>query len=188
MHIKLFAAWLVFAAGCGVAAAAPSGPLHGTVVHVADGDSFVVRAVAAHGIARRTRVRITAIDAPEATQAHHRAAGERLRALILKRVIRVDTVARDRYGRSVGRVTVDGRDAGLAMLRSGLAWYAPAHALELEPGDRQRYREAERSAQRERAGLWIDANPTPPWTFRRAHPRSRLRRAIRAAARARRRA
>ena len=157
----------------GSARAARLEPLHGSVVHVADGDSFVMRVAGAGGSARRTRVRLTAIDAPEAAQAYHRAAGERLRGLILRRTVRVDAVARDRYGRTVGQVRVDGRDAGLAMLASGLAWYAPAHALDLAAADRQAYRDAERVARQARAGLWALPRPTPPWTFRHAQPTAR---------------
>lgn len=147
--------------------------LQGIVVHVADGDSFVLRSAPPGGRVRQTRVRIVAIDAPEAAQPHHRSAGALLRRLILRRAVSVDGVAHDRYGRLAATVSVDGRDAGLAMLRSGLAWYAPAHAAELQPGDRGLYRDAEAAARRARVGLWADADPVPPWQYRRDHPRGR---------------
>ena len=162
------------AASCGATAfAAARERIDGTVVHVADGDSFVLRSVGTGGRARLTRVRIVAIDAPEAAQPHHRSAGALLRSMIWRRAVSVDGAAHDRYGRLAATVSVGGRDAGLAMVQSGLAWYAPAHASELRSVDRGLYRDAEAAARLAHVGLWADAEPVPPWQYRRDHPRGR---------------
>lgn len=75
---------------------------------------------------------------------------------------------RDRYGRLVGKVLVDDRDAGLAMLNAGLAWHYLAFAKEQSSSNRRAYAQAEQAARLARRGLWVQAQPLPPWEFRHA--------------------
>jgi endonuclease YncB( thermonuclease family) len=90
----------------------------------------------------------------------------------------------DRYHRRVCRVKVapnscvEARcpktlDAALAMLTAGMAWWARAYAHERSPAERRQYEFAELEAKALRAGLWADADPVPPWTWRAGHPRPR---------------
>jgi endonuclease YncB( thermonuclease family) len=74
----------------------------------------------------------------------------------------------DRYGRVVGKVLVNGRDAGLAQVAAGLAWHYKAYLREQKSEDQMSYAAAEEAARRRRLGLWRDSMPTPPWDFRRA--------------------
>ncbi len=82
------------------------------------------------------------------------------------REIRVEVVKTDFFGRLVGRVFVEGRDAGLAQLRAGLAWHFRRYDADLAPAQRRRYAEAERQARLRRLGLWREAAPVPPWEYR----------------------
>jgi len=75
---------------------------------------------------------------------------------------------KDRYGRTVGKVMLDGRDINLEQLNRGLAWFYRAYAKELSRDDATAYEAAEERARREKRGLWADASPTPPWDFRRS--------------------
>lgn len=43
--------------------------------------------------------------------------------MVMGRDVRVEYHGRDRYGRIVGKILVDGRDACLAQVRSGMAWH-----------------------------------------------------------------
>ncbi len=53
---------------------------------------------------------------------------------------------RDRYGRFVGKVTVDGRDVGLVMAREGFAWWYRKYADEQNPADQVLYGAAKLAA------------------------------------------
>jgi endonuclease YncB( thermonuclease family) len=65
-------------------------------------------------------------------------------------------------------VFVQGRDAGLELLRAGLAWayehYLPEASAELQ----QTYTAAGTAARAARLGLWQEGEPVPPWQWRRA--------------------
>jgi endonuclease YncB( thermonuclease family) len=67
------------------------------VTKVIDGDTF--------GTSRRSKlVRLADVDAPEKNQPGYKKATEALKKLILGEEVRVETVARDRYGRAVAKV------------------------------------------------------------------------------------
>jgi endonuclease YncB( thermonuclease family) len=134
----------------------------GVVVAVADGDTVTVLDEDRHQL----RVRLAGIDAPEKSQAFGSKSREHLAALAFRQRAVVDFRKRDRYGRIVGRVTVDGRDIGLAQIESGMAWHFKQFQNEQSANDRQSYAEMERQARSARLGLWVDESPHPPWEFR----------------------
>ncbi len=74
----------------------------------------------------------------------------------------------DRYGRLVGKVLVNGRDANLAQIQAGMAWHYKEYQREQTVTDRQLYAEAESHAAMTKQGLWADPNPVPPWDWRKA--------------------
>lgn len=80
--------------------------------------------------------------------------------MVLNRVVKIDCRKIDRYGRLVAAVTVDGRDAGLEMLKAGLAWHYKHFDQTPE------YAQAEADAKAAKRGLWQEPNPTPPWDYR----------------------
>ena len=147
-----------------VAAALVAGPARadfdGRVGGVADGDSLTVL------VARRqVRVRLAGIDAPERHQPYGRRSRESLSELVYRRQVTVVERGTDGYGRTLGRVVVDGRDVNAEQVRRGMAWvYARfAHDPALDA--------LEADARQARRGLWADASPVPPWRWREAHPR-----------------
>lgn len=150
------------------AAAGPTGVLVGRVIRVQDGDSLVL-STAGHQLV----VRLAGIDAPELEQPWGRAARDLLRNCTAGRHVVVTVLTTDRHGRPVGVVDTKGEDCGLAQLRAGLAWHYRAYAETLPVAQRQSYDTAERVARRARIGLWRDADPEPPWQWRRQNPRIR---------------
>jgi micrococcal nuclease len=77
--------------------------------------------------------------------------------------VRVDVLDTDRYGRSIGIVTLpDGRKLNHELVRSGFAWWYRKYA----PHDEQLAR-LEQDARNAKRGLWADAAPVAPWEFRR---------------------
>jgi endonuclease YncB( thermonuclease family) len=150
--------------------------LLGRVVGVSDGDTVTVldAAKAQH------KVRLAGIDAPEKGQPFGERSKENLSRLVFGRDVRVDWRKTDRYGRLVGTVWVaspdapcrrnadcaNTLDAGMAQLTVGLAWHYKKYAHEQEPEQRGQYAFAEEEARAKRVGLWKDANPVPPWEWR----------------------
>ena len=124
------------------------------VEHVCDGDSIIVR-----GRIGRVKLRIAGMDAPETAQARGRESERRLRAMLQGRVVKVRSVAADRYGRWVSTVTADGVDAGLVMVAEGEAWAYRTYLWALPKEARGRYLAAEARARRAGRGLWAEHHP-----------------------------
>ena len=53
-------------------------------------------------------------------------------------------------------------NANEALLSEGMAWVYTQYAKKFP-----HYKDLESAARSERIGLWTDANPIPPWEFRR---------------------
>ena len=179
-------ALLRFALSLLLLAGTPAGAaeLTGLVIKVADGDTIMVLD-SSHA---RHKVRLEGIDAPERHQAFGGRSKEHLAALVQGRNVTVIWHKHDRYGRILGRVLAPecGRgacpttlDTGLEQLNAGLAWHYRQYAREQEPGERSRYAAAEQAARTKQQGLWHDADPVPPWDYRRASRHARTAHATR---------
>ncbi|MBO6252486.1 MAG: thermonuclease family protein, partial [Bacteroidaceae bacterium] len=75
--------------------------LNGKVVKIADGDTFTLLVNGKEQV----KIRIDGIDAPEKGQAYGNRAKEYLSGMIWGEVITVQVKKKDRYGRSIGRVS-----------------------------------------------------------------------------------
>lgn len=140
-----------------------SAAVEGEVVGVTDGDTLVLL----DRSDTQYIVRIAGIDAPEKRQDFGTRAHQSLARTTFRRMVIVDWHKRDRYGRLVGKVLLDGKDVGLGLVVAGLAWHYKAYEQEQTLEDRQSYAIAESRARAERAGLWLNPSPLPPWEFRR---------------------
>lgn len=127
------------------------------VVGVADGDTLTAFSPGR----RQLKCRLYGIDAPEKRQAFGHASKMSLAELTFGREAHIEIVDRDRYGRSVCRIAVAGRDVNREQIARGMAWMYRQYANDRE------YSEAELVARTRRIGIWRDAEPTPPWAFRR---------------------
>lgn len=136
--------------------------IEGRVVGVADGDTITVL----DSKNERFKIRLTGIDAPEKKQAFGSRSREHLGKMLYGKVVVVDWKKRDRYQRILGKVLVNGTDANLEQIRSGLAWHYKKYKFEQSQSDRSLYSDAEKQAQIERRGLWGDKAPIAPWDFR----------------------
>lgn len=137
--------------------------ISGRIVGVVDGDTVDVL-TAEH---EQIRIRVAGIDAPEKAQPFGQRSKQKMSDLVFGKAVQVEFTKRDRYGRIIGKVMVNGRDAGLALLDAGLAWHYKKYANEQSSGDRYAYAEAEEIARISRFGLWGDETPVPPWDWRR---------------------
>jgi endonuclease YncB( thermonuclease family) len=135
----------------------------GKVVGVTDGDTLTVLTAQR----QQHRVRLSGIDAPERRQAFGQVSKQHLSDLAYDKTVSVVFHKRDRYKRILGKVLVNGADAGLNQIQSGLAWHYKKYERKQSPEDRVAYTPAEEKARAERRGLWRDPRPVPPWEFRR---------------------
>lgn len=146
------------------ATSASAAGLHGRVVSVADGDTITVLDVER----MQHSVRLAGIDAPEKGQAFAQTARQHLVERVIGRDVAVEWHKRDRYGRLVGRVIVDGQDVNLEQILAGLAWHYRAYEGEQAREQREAYRKAEEGARTIKSGLWRDPEAMAPWEWRRA--------------------
>jgi micrococcal nuclease len=138
---------------------APPKELHATVVRVFDGDSFLVRMDGAE-----QQVRLQGVDCPEHGQPFGNMAKQFTRELILHKRLTIESVGRDQYDRILGHPRLpDGRRLDYELVRAGMAWWYRHYS------DDPRLGELETEARRDKRGLWRDANPVPPWQWRREH-------------------
>lgn len=146
-----------------LAGTAQATTIAGKVVGIADGDTVTVL----DADRMQHKIRLQGIDAPEKAQPFGQRSKEALSALVFGKQVRVEWNKRDRYGRTVGKVVVNGTDANLEQVKSGLAWWYRKYSSEQSAADRSAYEAAEASARAARRGLWRDAEPVPPWEWRR---------------------
>ena len=131
-------------------------PITGKVVTVHDGDTLTVLDAANV----QHKVRLQGIDAPERGQPFGNVARDRLAALTMGKAVTVHDDGRDKWGRTLGRIEVEGQDVNRQMVVEGLAWHYVRYSKSKELAA------AEIAARAWKRGLWADAKPVPPWEWR----------------------
>jgi endonuclease YncB( thermonuclease family) len=136
--------------------------ISGSVVGVTDGDTIKVLD-ASRDI---HKVRLTGIDAPEKDQPFGRESAQHLSAMIAGRDVFVESTGKDKYGRTLGKVLVEGMDVNLEQIKAGYAWWDRYAAGEQPAADRKAYERVEEGARAEKIGLWSAPNPVNPYDWR----------------------
>jgi endonuclease YncB( thermonuclease family) len=103
------------------------------------------------------KIRLDAIDAPELGQPFGQASKKALSEKVFGKDVVVIPKTKDKYGRTVGHVMIDGRDMNLEMLEEGMAW----HYAEYDHN--KRLREAEQSSWAASKEPWTVWDAVPPW-------------------------
>lgn len=137
------------------------------VIVVLDGDTIMVLRECGHApCAHRKplRIRLADIDAPEKNQPGGMDARAALLSMVLKKDIQLRVRGTDKYGRLVAFLRKGRLDINQRMLRLGMAWeYSWRHR-------NRKYIALQDAARRKHLGLWREANPMPPWKWRKLHP------------------
>ena len=133
----------------------------GYVFSVHDGDTITLQTETA-----TKKIRLAGIDAPELKQPYGFESRDALRQDILSQQVTVDTNKTDKYGRSVGKIMLNGEDINLKQLSRGMAWVYTDYIKELSAEDQGLYKAAEKTANDDHIGLWLDDQPVAPWTYR----------------------
>ncbi|KAM1505546.1 hypothetical protein TB2_001498 [Malus domestica] len=111
-------------------------------------------------LARKYRIRLRGIDAPESSMPYGKEAKQELVKLIQGKCLRVLIYGEDRYGRCVGDIYSNGTFVQEVMLKNGCAWHYAAY------DKRPEFARWEEQARAERVGLWASSNPEKPWDWR----------------------
>lgn len=131
--------------------------VNGKVVSIADGDTFTMLTTSN----KQVKVRLYGIDCPERAQNFGTVARQELSALVFGQLVRIDKKDKDQYGRTIAVVFNNkGLNVNEEMLRRGLAWHYK------EYDQNPAWADLVYEAQRKKAGLWKQMNPTPPWLWR----------------------
>ncbi len=140
-----------------IAFPAPAETVHeGKVVRIVDGDTLVLLVDE-----KQHKIRLSDIDTPERKQPFGTKAKQALSDLAFGKQARVIELTKDRYGRIVGRVYVDGVDVNRELVTQGYAWVYRKYSDDAE------LFKLEAEAKKEGLGLWVDPNPIPTWEWRR---------------------
>ncbi len=130
-----------------------------TVTEVIDGDTFKI-------IYRGEpiTVRIADIDCPELQQPGGQEAKRLTSESILGKRIAIKTSGHKKNGIVSGRITTThGHDMALVLIQEGLAWPTPKTKNKLVLSEHKK-------ARNNRAGIWANGSPEPPWKYyRRTH-------------------
>ena len=138
--------------------------LTGRVVKVTDGDTLTILTGGSQLAATATqhKIRLQGIDAPEKRQAFGKVSRQYLAGMVAGREVRIAWSKRDKYGRILGIIYIDGKDVNLEMLKAGLAWHYKKY------DSTPVYEQAESAARTAKRGLWKEKNPIEPHEFRMA--------------------
>lgn len=118
-------------------------------------------------LARKYRIRLRGIDAPENAMPYGEEAKNELVKIVEGKCLRILIFDEDPYGRFVGDVYCNDNFVQKIMLKKGLAWHYTAYDKRPELAKWEKY------AKEKRIGLWALENPEMPWKWRKNHPQSR---------------
>lgn len=126
-------------------------------VRIVDGDTVLVLN-AKHEM---TRICLASIDAPEPKQPFSDAARSACGELCPGKNCEIHETGKDRFGRVLAFVVVDGVNVNAELIRRGLAWHYRQFSKDSE------LQQLEDSARESKAGLWSESSPAPipPWEF-----------------------
>jgi len=84
--------------------------------------------------------------------------------MVFGKIVEIEAIDTDRYGRTVGIVTADGLNVNQEIVRNGYAWVYTRYCKKPVCGE---WKGLETAARANKAGLWAHPDPVPPWDFRR---------------------
>uniref|UniRef100_A0A8R7RBS3 TNase-like domain-containing protein n=1 Tax=Triticum urartu TaxID=4572 RepID=A0A8R7RBS3_TRIUA len=112
-------------------------------------------------LARKYRIRMRGIDAPELKMPYGKESKDALVKLIGGKSTRIYVYEQDQFGRYVGDIYCDSVFIQEQMLKNGHAWYFKNY------DSRREFSEWEKKARAACQGLWALNNPEKPWDWRR---------------------
>jgi len=134
----------------------------GKVIGISDGDTITIL----DSNKKQHKIRLYGIDCPESGSKTFGDSAKKFTAsLMARKMASVDLFDTDRYGRTVGVVTVDGVNVNRQIIHAGYAWQYRHYCKEKFCSV---WLKVENQARVAGVGLWSDDKPVPPWEWRNA--------------------
>ncbi|WNH09902.1 thermonuclease family protein [Thalassobellus suaedae] len=131
--------------------------INGKVTAITDGDTF--KLLTQDSILHR--VRIANIDCSERKQPFSKRAKQFTSNAVFGKMIKVEVLNKDRYGRLIGLVFYnDSLTLNHELVKHGLAWHYVKYSKDTI------LQSLEDKARKDKIGLWQDPNSIPPWEWR----------------------
>jgi len=128
------------------------------ISYVKDGDSLVIK----HGDFR-FHIRLWGIDSPEYDQPHAHASKTILKQLVFNKKISITVKDRDKYGRYVVIAHCGNSTINRELIAAGAAW---VHRYYCRESVCDEWLDLEKSALRNKIGLWKYDDPIEPWVWK----------------------
>jgi endonuclease YncB( thermonuclease family) len=82
--------------------------------------------------------------------------------LVFGKIVNIEPVTKDKHGRVVANVFIEGKNVNQEIVKNGFAWWYRKYAT-----DYKKLEKIEEEGKRKKTwGLWQDPEPIPPWEFR----------------------
>ena len=131
-------------------------------VKVSDGDTMNVQKVEnGKFVGEIVKIRMFGIDAPEKTQDYGIESKQALEKLVNGKTLEIEEKNRDRYGRTVAVVYVNGKNVNEEMVKNGNAWWYQEY--DKKDTKMQAYQE---NAKKNKLGLFGKRGYVEPWNYR----------------------
>jgi micrococcal nuclease len=127
----------------------------GMVSAVLDGDTIEVL-----GPSRPEKIRLADIDCPELHQEYGFKAKQITNSLVFGREVTVRPTGKDRYGRIIAEVFINGRSLNEELIRTGAAWWFEKYSKNLK------LKTIELQTKDAKLGLWASPTAIAPWDYR----------------------
>ena len=128
------------------------------IIRVTDGDTVTVL-----GNGKKIQIRLVGIDSPEMSRGKHKPgqsfcqkSQKYLEWLVLNETVKIKSYGLDRYGRILGVVFTNGKNANLEMVKAGLAEvYRGRSPTDF---DVTIFQQAEKAAREAKSGIWVQGD------------------------------
>ena len=132
-------------------------------VKVSDGDTLNVQKVENGKFTGEViKIRMFGIDAPEKSQDYGSESKQALEKMVNGKTLEIEEKNRDRYGRTVAVVYVNGQNVNEEMVKNGNAWWYQEY--DKKDTKMQAYQE---NAKKNKLGLFGKRGYVEPWNYRR---------------------
>ena len=114
---------------------------------------------------KEIKVRLYGIDTPEKSQWYGQNAKTFTSSQVMGKIVEVEDIDVDRYGRVVGLVSVGNLILNRHLIEYGYAWMYRKYCKKPFCSE---WSEVEAAAREAKRGLWKNANAVPPWEYRKS--------------------
>lgn len=112
---------------------------------------------------QQVKIRLHGVDTPEKKQAYGNIARKFTSKMVAGKIVNVQETDKDRYGRTVALINVDGKSLNRSVVKSGYAWVYKKYCKQSFCRD---WLKDEEHAKKQKLGLWHDPHAIAPWEWR----------------------